>query len=88
MFSPKGHHQGHRYKNATQLYKGKEQLNVGVILPHKNFGAREYTRAINSAVAGLHKGRVRALGWVKERNFSQKNVHMIMMQLTPSPTGE
>lgn len=66
----------------------KNSLNVGLLLPHTNFGVREYTKAINNAVAGLHRSqRQRRLEWLKKYSFSTTNVHSGMMKLTPSPTG-
>lgn len=63
-------------------------MNVGLLLPHTNFGVREYTKAINNAVAGLHRSqRQRRLEWLKKYAFSTTNVHSDMMKLTPSPTG-
>ncbi|KAF7274965.1 hypothetical protein GWI33_012371 [Rhynchophorus ferrugineus] len=85
-FNFKGHH--HRFKDNDRNVSSKEQLNIGLILPHTNFGVREYTRAINNAVAGLHRGRGRNLNWVKDRNFNPKNIHNVLMTLTPSPTGK
>lgn len=63
------------------------QLNIGVIAPHTNFGKREYLRAINTAVVGLSKGRGQKLNFLKDNIFSQSNIHFDMMSLTPSPTA-
>lgn len=66
----------------------KNSMNVGLLLPHTNFGVREYTKAINNAVAGLHRSqKQRRLEWLKKFTFSTANVHSDMMKLTPSPTG-
>nr|CAH7733183.1 unnamed protein product [Callosobruchus chinensis] len=67
-----------------------ESLNVGLILPHTSFGVREYIKAINNAVAVLHKqkGMVRAPTWLRKYNFGTKNVHYFLMTLTPSPTAD
>ncbi|KAM8701709.1 hypothetical protein ACLKA7_001829 [Drosophila subpalustris] len=64
----------------------KEQLNIGLIAPHTNFGKREYLRSINNAVAGLTKTRGAKLTFLKDYSFEQKNIHFDMMSLTPSPT--
>jgi len=66
----------------------KEQLNIGLIAPHTNFGKREYLRSINNAVTGLTKTRGAKLTFLKDYSFEQKNIHFDMMSLTPSPTGE
>lgn len=65
----------------------KNALNIGLIAPHTNFGKREYTRAINSAVLGLQKGRGQKLTFLKDYSFQSTNIHFGMMSLTPSPTG-
>ncbi|XP_034490735.1 uncharacterized protein LOC117794257 [Drosophila innubila] len=77
---------------GNSLSKGatanKEQLNIGLIAPHTNFGKREYLRSINNAVAGLTKTRGAKLTFLKDYSFEQKNIHFDMMSLTPSPTGD
>ncbi|XP_016976783.1 uncharacterized protein LOC108042835 isoform X2 [Drosophila rhopaloa] len=65
----------------------KEQLNIGLIAPHTNFGKREYLRSINNAVTGLTKTRGAKLTFLKDYSFEQKNIHFDMMSLTPSPTA-
>lgn len=72
----------------VQTSSSRESLNVGLLLPHTNFGVREYTRAINNAVSGLHRSqKQRRIEWLKKYSFSPLNVHTDMMKLTPSPTG-
>lgn len=77
---------------GNSLSKGvganKEQLNIGLIAPHTNFGKREYLRSINNAVTGLTKTRGAKLTFLKDYSFEQKNIHFDMMSLTPSPTGK
>lgn len=69
--------------------KEKETLNIGLIAPHTNFGKREYSRAINSAILSLSKLRGGTkTGITNNTVFSSANVHFDMMSLTPSPTGE
>lgn len=65
----------------------KDTMNVGLILPHTTFGVREYRRAINNAVSGLHRSRGPRLEWLKKYNFAPANVPYVLMRLTPSPTG-
>lgn len=66
----------------------KETLNIGLIAPHTNFGKREYSRAINSAILSLSKMRgATKTGITNHTIFSAQNVHFDMMSLTPSPTG-
>lgn len=66
----------------------KEQLNVGLVAPHTNFGKREYLRAINTAVQSLPKTRGTKLTFLQHYIFDQKNVIQTMMPLTPSPTSK
>jgi ionotropic glutamate receptor NMDA 2B len=72
------HHQKHREGNVT----------IGLILPHTNFGVRDYIRAIKGAVEKLTKSRGPKLDFLKKYRFSPSEVHSVMMTLTPSPTGE
>lgn len=64
-----------------------EQLNIGLIVPYTSFGAREYTRAINSVVSSLQRSRGPRLDWLRKYSFTPQNVHNVPMKLTPSPTG-
>jgi ionotropic glutamate receptor NMDA 2B len=75
------HHHGdkkHKEGNVT----------VGLILPHTNFGVREYLRSVKEAVEKLTKSRGPKLNFLKKFEFSNKQVHSVMMTLTPSPTGK
>jgi hypothetical protein len=75
------HHHGdkkHKEGNVT----------IGLILPHTNFGVREYVRSIKEAVEKLGKSRGPKLNFLKKYEFSSKQVHSVMMTLTPSPTGK
>lgn len=75
-------------KSSSRAHSNtKEQLNVGLIAPHTNFGKREYLRAINNAVQSLPKTRGTKLTFLQHYIFDQKNVIQNMMSLTPSPTG-
>nr|XP_040240394.1 glutamate receptor ionotropic, NMDA 2B isoform X1 [Anopheles coluzzii] len=65
----------------------EHQLNIGLLVPHTNFGRREYLRSINSAVQGLQKGRGAKLTFLKDHEFQTSNIHFDMMSLTPSPTA-
>ena len=69
------------------------KLSIGLIVPHTNFGVREYTRAINKAVLNLHKGHGRTKGqsrfsFLDKYEFTPSQVNSTMMKLTPSPTGK
>lgn len=77
---------------ANSVTKGsspkKEQLYIGLIAPHTNFGKRDYLRAIHNAVAGFNKTRGAKLTYFKDYQFQQSNIRFDMMSLTPSPTGK
>ncbi|XP_028045100.1 glutamate receptor ionotropic, NMDA 2B isoform X6 [Monomorium pharaonis] len=68
------------------------KLSIGLIVPHTNFGAREYTKAINKAVINLNKGHGRSKGqsrfsFLDKYEFTPTQVNSTMMKLTPSPTA-
>lgn len=56
-------------------------LHVGLVVPYKSFGYREYTKAITSAKSGLQRKLVNLF-----RKYDL-HVHLNMKELTPSPTG-
>lgn len=66
----------HVDENAHQ----SNNLHVGLVVPYKSFGVREYTKAVTSAKSGLQ----RKLGRLFRRYDLQ--VHLSMKELTPSPT--
>lgn len=55
-------------------------LHVGMVVPYKSFGVREYTKAITSSKYNLQ----RKLKIFKNHDIQ---VHIVMKELTPSPTG-
>lgn len=67
---------------------GSDQLNIGLIAPHTNFGKRQYSQAITSAIFNLQKMRDTKLGFLQNYEFKTNNVHFDMMTLTPSPTSK
>lgn len=73
---------------TTKKDTTKEHFNIGLIAPHTNFGKREYSRAINSAILMLQKSRDTKLNFLKDYEFKAGNVHFDMISLTPSPTSE
>ncbi|XP_076634854.1 glutamate ionotropic receptor NMDA type subunit 2 isoform X2 [Colletes latitarsis] len=60
-------------------------LKVGMMVPHKSFGVREYTKAVTSAVNTLQK----STRGPKLRLFERYDIHVkvAMKALTPSPTA-
>lgn len=63
------------------------ELNIGLIVRHTNFGVREYTRAVKNAITGLHKNKGHQFDFLRRFNFTPHHVHLTLMQLTPTPTG-
>ncbi|XP_054012275.1 glutamate receptor ionotropic, NMDA 2B isoform X1 [Hylaeus anthracinus] len=59
-------------------------LEVGLMVPHKSFGVREYTKAVTSAVIMLQK----STRGPKLKLFERYDIHVkvAMKALTPSPT--
>lgn len=79
----------HKTEHHSKQQESTEQhFNIGLIVPHTNFGKREYQRAIGSAVQSLQKMRDTKLPFLRDVDFSAKNVHFDMILLTPSPTSE
>lgn len=61
------------------------KLHIGLVVPSKSFGVREYTRAFSAAITGLQtRTRGRKL---KLFNKYDINPRYDMKPLTPSPTG-
>lgn len=79
------HKQEHHAKKEENT---QQHFNIGLIVPHTNFGKREYQRAISSAVSSLQKMRETKLPFLRDVDFTAKNVHFDMILLTPSPTSE
>lgn len=73
--------------HQRQKQKQLPELNIGLITKHTNFGAREYTKAIKNAIFGLHKNKERNLDFLRWFNFTHHNVHLVLMHVTPTPTG-
>lgn len=57
------------------------QLHVGMVVPYKSFGVREYTKAATSAKYNLQRKLVNLF-----KRYDLQ-VHTVMKELTPSPTG-
>ncbi|XP_020280170.1 glutamate receptor ionotropic, NMDA 2B isoform X3 [Pseudomyrmex gracilis] len=60
-------------------------LKVGMMVPHKSFGTREYTRAVTTAINTLQRStRGPKLGLFERYDL---HVKLAMKELTPSPTA-
>lgn len=66
---------------------GKKRLRVGLVLPYKSFGVRDYTKALTTAIAGVQRSTSRGRNLVLSRGFDLQG-RISMMPLTPSPKGE
>lgn len=60
---------------------GLSQLHIGMVVPYKSFGVREYTKAVTSAKYNVARKLPDLF-----KNY-EVNVHTSMKELTPSPTG-
>lgn len=65
----------------TSSSSGAKHLYVGIVVPYKSFGVREYNKAISSTKHNLK----RKLELFKK--YNDIKVHIVMKELTPSPTG-
>lgn len=68
--------------SITTLTNEISQLHVGMVVPHKAFGVREYNKAISSAKYNLQRKLVEL--W----KTYDLQIRFVMKELTPSPTGK
>ncbi|EEB15818.1 NMDA-type glutamate receptor subunit 1, variant, putative [Pediculus humanus corporis] len=73
--------------NNNNNNNNNNTLTIAIILPHTNFGVREYKRVTNSAINNLHRGRGQRFQFLKKYKFGSEQVKSTMMTLTPSPTA-
>ncbi|XP_076276632.1 glutamate ionotropic receptor NMDA type subunit 2 isoform X4 [Lasioglossum baleicum] len=71
---------------VSSALQSMQMLEVGMVVPHKSFGVREYTKAVTFAVNTLHKTTKRGR---KLKLFERYDIHVkvAMQELTPSPTA-
>jgi hypothetical protein len=62
-------------------------LSIGLIIPQISFGAREYTKAVNTVFNSFSKSRGPKLEFLKKFKFDPNQVSQAKMTMTPSPTG-
>ncbi|KOX71909.1 Glutamate [NMDA] receptor subunit epsilon-2 [Melipona quadrifasciata] len=78
-------HESSRRRNGSL-----PKMTIGLVVPHTNFGVREYTKAVNRTVGSLRKSyRTKGHGkysFLDKYDFTQNSVRLSMMTLTPSPT--
>lgn len=92
-------------RQPTMYKKAREHqlpaLHVGLIVPHTNFGKREYARTINKEMANINKattaharsrGHQIKVAFLNKYRFYQEqdkgSVKQVMFNLTPSPNGK
>lgn len=87
--SESGVHESSRRRNGSL-----PKMSIGLVVPHTNFGVREYTKAVNRTVGFLRKGgklkgqnKHSGSSFLDKYDFTQHSVRLSMMTLTPSPTG-
>lgn len=57
-------------------------LHVGMVVPYKSFGVREYTKAATNAIYYVKRK------FVKLFSKYDLQTHIVMKEMTPSPTGK
>jgi len=62
-------------------------LTIGLVIPQVSFGAREYTKAVNTVFSTFSKSRGPKLEFLKKFKFDPNQVSQAKMTMTPSPTG-
>ncbi|XP_043509315.1 glutamate receptor ionotropic, NMDA 2B isoform X11 [Frieseomelitta varia] len=63
------------------------KMSIGLVVPHTNFGVREYTKAVNRTVGSLRRTKGQSkYSFLDKYDFTQNSVRLSMMTLTPSPT--
>ena len=67
-----------------EISSEKTALNVGLIVPFSNFLKKPYEKSVGSAVASIKKKKYH---WAQTFLFTDSQVHLEMMTISPSPTG-
>jgi hypothetical protein len=62
-------------------------LSIGLVIPQISFGAREYTKAVNTVFGSFSKSRGPKLEFLKKFKFDPNQVSQAKFTMTPSPTG-
>ncbi|XP_059477273.1 glutamate receptor ionotropic, NMDA 2B isoform X1 [Neocloeon triangulifer] len=65
----------------------REQLYVGLLVPHTAFGQREYSKAIKTAMTVLQRSRGPKFEFLNKYQFGFDNIKQDMLGMTPSPTA-
>lgn len=79
--SPEEDHLHPPTSSSSDGNKRITHLNIGIVVPYKSFGVRDYTKAITTTKSLI----ARKLKLFKTHDIQ---VHIVMKQMTPSPTGE
>ncbi|KAK1125529.1 hypothetical protein K0M31_005888 [Melipona bicolor] len=78
-------HESSRRRNGSL-----PKMMIGLVVPHTNFGVREYTKAVNRTVGSVRKSyrtKGHKYSFLDKYDFTQNSVRLSMMTLTPAPTG-
>lgn len=67
---------------STSSSSGTKPLCIGLVVPHKSFGAREYTKAVTTTKNQLLRKLVNMF------KYYDLQYYTVMKELTPSPTGK
>lgn len=68
--------------SAPTTYGDLPVLHVGMVVPYKSFGTREYTKAATLAKYNLQR---KLITLFKKYDLQ---THIVMKEMTPSPTGK
>nr|AYF60461.1 glutamate receptor ionotropic [Aphidius gifuensis] len=83
--SPVNHYSQHKPYSSVGSSNHTTYLKVGMVVPYKSFGVREYTKAVTRAISGLQ----RSTRGPRLELFQHYDIHVLitMKELTPSPTA-
>ena len=63
----------------------RHALNIGLIVPFSNFLKKSYEKSVGAAVGNVKK---KGYSWSDVYYLDEDTIHMEMMSINPSPTGE
>jgi len=73
--------------NSSNEPERRKLLTVGLVVPYKSFGKRDYTRAVTNAISAVQRATVRSPTPILSREYELQG-HLSMVVLTPSPKGK
>ena len=63
----------------------RHALNIGLIVPFSNFLKKSYEKSVGAAVGNVKK---KGYSWSDVYYLDEDTIHIEMMSINPSPTGE